>query len=85
LTYAVQRSQAQPSRDPPPNPVGPRGEGEVSMREVPVPTQPAEGAFRYYCPVCGIELTAWNYQTPDADYYCPYCGTQQRPTRVLSL
>jgi predicted RNA-binding Zn-ribbon protein involved in translation (DUF1610 family) len=55
------------------------------MREVPVPTQPAEEAFRYYCPVCGIELTVWNYQTPDADYYCPYCGTQQRPTRVLSL
>jgi predicted RNA-binding Zn-ribbon protein involved in translation (DUF1610 family) len=55
------------------------------MREVPVPTHPVEEAFRYYCPVCGIELTAWNYQTPDADYYCPYCGTQQRPTRVLSL
>lgn len=52
------------------------------MTQVPVPTHPATNAFRYYCPICGIELAVSNYDTPDRDYYCPYCSSPQGPSRV---
>jgi predicted RNA-binding Zn-ribbon protein involved in translation (DUF1610 family) len=55
------------------------------MRQVRVPILPAEEAFRYYCPICGIELSVSNYETPSGDYFCPYCSTDQRPSRVLSI
>jgi predicted RNA-binding Zn-ribbon protein involved in translation (DUF1610 family) len=52
------------------------------MRQIRVPLLPAEQAFRYYCPICGIELSVSNYETPGNDYFCPYCGTEQRASRV---
>lgn len=52
------------------------------MRQLSVPTRPAELVFRYYCPICGIELALADYESPDRDYSCPLCGTQQRPSRV---
>ena len=55
------------------------------MRQVHVPILPVEEAFRYYCPICGIELSVSNYETPGGDYFCPYCSTDQRPSRVLSI
>ena len=39
-------------------------------------------AGRMACPICGIDLTVANYDTPDADYYCPYCSTPQGPSRI---
>jgi DNA-directed RNA polymerase subunit RPC12/RpoP len=55
------------------------------MRQVQLPTHPAEEAFRYYCPICGIELALSNFETPGEHYFCPYCSTEQRPSRVLSV
>jgi DNA-directed RNA polymerase subunit RPC12/RpoP len=54
------------------------------MRQVRVPMLPAEEAFQYYCPICGIELSVSNYETPGGDYFCPYCSTEERASRVLS-
>ena len=36
----------------------------------------------YSCPVCGIELTQSNFDTPERDYYCPFCSTRQTPSVV---
>lgn len=55
------------------------------MKQVRVPTYPAEDAFRYYCPICGIELALSNYETAGDQYYCPYCSTEQWPSRVLRI
>jgi rubredoxin len=52
------------------------------MRQIDVPTPTMEEPFRYYCPICGIELAKSNYETFDKDYFCPYCSTQQRASRV---
>ncbi len=49
-----------------------------------LPTHLAPKAYRYYCPICGIELAVSNYDTPDGDYYCPYCSTPQGPSRVAT-
>jgi DNA-directed RNA polymerase subunit RPC12/RpoP len=54
------------------------------MRQIDVPMSPAEQAFQYFCPICGIELSVSNYETPGSDYFCPYCSTDQRPSRVLN-
>jgi rubredoxin len=44
-----------------------------------------EGAAdEYSCPVCGIELTRSNFDTPERDYYCPFCSTRQTPSVVPS-
>jgi hypothetical protein len=43
---------------------------------------PDEAADDYSCPVCGIELTKSNFDTPARDYYCPYCSTRQMPSAV---
>lgn len=45
------------------------------------PTKQVEGAaaWEYDCPVCGIELTRSNFDTPAAQYYCPLCATRQQP------
>ena len=51
------------------------------MRQIDVPTQPVEGAFEYFCPICGIELAKSNYESLAKDYFCPYCSTQQGPSR----
>ena len=55
------------------------------MRQIQVPMPPAEQAFLYFCPICGIELSVSNYETPGGDYFCPYCSTDRRPSRVLSI
>lgn len=52
------------------------------MRQIRVPLLPAEEGFRYFCPICGVELSVSNYETPGRDYFCPYCGTEQRASRV---
>lgn len=52
------------------------------MRQMTVPGRRVERAFDYYCPICGIELSVANYETPSADYYCPYCSTEQVPSRA---
>ena len=39
------------------------------------------GAWRYDCPVCGIELARSNFETPAFDYYCPVCTSRQSPRR----
>ena len=54
------------------------------MRQIQVPMPPAEQGFLYFCPICGIELSVSNYETPGNDYFCPYCSTDQRPSRVLN-
>jgi DNA-directed RNA polymerase subunit RPC12/RpoP len=56
-----------------------------SMRQIDVPMSSAEQAFLYFCPICGIELSVSNYETPGSDYFCPYCSTDQRPSRVLNI
>jgi hypothetical protein len=38
-------------------------------------------AWRFECPVCGIELVQSNFDTPAIDYYCPFCTTRQTPQR----
>ena len=38
--------------------------------------------FRYFCPMCGIELERANFDTPERDYYCPFCSTQSMPSAV---
>jgi len=38
-------------------------------------------AWRYECPVCGVELARSNFETPQLDYYCPVCTTRQMPRR----
>ena len=35
--------------------------------------------WRYDCPVCGVELSSSNFETPASDYYCPVCTTRQMP------
>jgi rubredoxin len=37
----------------------------------------------YLCPVCGIELSQSNFETPAKHYYCPSCSTRQRPSLVV--
>ncbi len=54
------------------------------MRQIRVPGQHLEEAFRYFCPICGVELAVSNYETPVEHYFCPYCSTEQRPSRVPS-
>jgi predicted RNA-binding Zn-ribbon protein involved in translation (DUF1610 family) len=34
----------------------------------------------FSCPICGIELTRANFDTPERDYSCPFCGTRQTPS-----
>lgn len=41
-----------------------------------------EPTYRFFCPVCGIELERSNYDTPERDYYCPFCSTQSMPSAV---
>jgi hypothetical protein len=43
---------------------------------------PEVEALKYACPVCGIELTQANFDTPERDYYCPFCATRQAPSLV---
>jgi len=43
---------------------------------------PSEAVIAYVCPVCGIELSRSDFDTPAADYYCPYCSSQQTPQQV---
>ena len=52
------------------------------MRQIDVPTVTVEGPFDYYCPMCGIELSRYNYETPEKDHACPFCGTRQRASRA---
>jgi hypothetical protein len=40
---------------------------------------PAE--WRYECPVCGVDLSRSNFETPAIDYFCPVCTTRQTPLR----
>jgi hypothetical protein len=37
--------------------------------------------WRYECPVCGVELSRANFETPQRDYYCPVCTSRQLPRR----
>jgi predicted RNA-binding Zn-ribbon protein involved in translation (DUF1610 family) len=37
-------------------------------------------AGEFSCPICGIELTRANFDTPERDYSCPFCGTRQPPS-----
>ena len=39
--------------------------------------------WRYDCPVCGVELSRSNFETPATDYYCPVCTTRQVPRQWL--
>ncbi len=55
---------------------------ERALTGAPVPAHPVTMSYRYSCPICGIDLTVANYDTPDADYYCPYCSTPQGPSRI---
>ncbi|MBI2239084.1 MAG: hypothetical protein HYU54_11265 [Actinobacteria bacterium] len=41
-----------------------------------------ETVVAYFCPVCGIELTQSDFDTPEADYFCPFCSSQQTPSKV---
>ena len=52
------------------------------MRQIELPTRPTEDPFEYYCPICGMDLDRFNYETVEKDYFCPYCSTQQRASRV---
>ena len=52
------------------------------MRQIELPTRPTEDPFEYYCPICGMDLDRFNYETFEKDYFCPYCSTQQRASRV---
>ena len=52
------------------------------MRQIDVRTVTVEGPFDYYCPMCGIELSRYNYETPEKDHACPFCGTRQRASRA---
>jgi DNA-directed RNA polymerase subunit RPC12/RpoP len=38
----------------------------------------------YVCPVCGIELSEANFETPAEHYYCPSCSTRQLPSLVIT-
>jgi DNA-directed RNA polymerase subunit RPC12/RpoP len=42
----------------------------------------ADGADRYFCPVCGTGLARSDFDTPSKHYYCPYCSTRQTPSLV---
>jgi predicted RNA-binding Zn-ribbon protein involved in translation (DUF1610 family) len=46
-----------------------------------VVTTDAPAAWKYECPVCGVELARSNFDTPAVDYYCPVCTTRQMPRR----
>lgn len=46
-----------------------------------VVTIDAPAAWKYECPVCGVELARSNFDTPAGDYYCPVCTTRQIPRR----
>jgi rubredoxin len=65
--------------------------GTKRWEEVPKPTilpefDAWEGtADEYSCPVCGIELTRSNFDTPERDYYCPFCSTRQTPSVTSGL
>jgi DNA-directed RNA polymerase subunit RPC12/RpoP len=37
---------------------------------------------RYFCPMCGIELALFSFETPERDYYCPSCATRTTPSAV---
>jgi predicted RNA-binding Zn-ribbon protein involved in translation (DUF1610 family) len=39
-------------------------------------------AIAYYCPMCGIDLTASDFDKAPEDYSCPFCCSRQRPSRV---
>ncbi len=41
-----------------------------------------EAVVTYYCPVCGIELTRSDFDTPEGDYFCPFCCSEQTPSKA---
>jgi hypothetical protein len=52
------------------------------MRVVALPTPHDRRAFDYFCPVCGVELAEFSYETVETAYSCPGCGTRQRASKI---